>query len=102
MKSYRRASDKDKADHMRFELGCAGWLVSWVERDDGTWLAKVSCSRHEETIHAVGKTRTAAIKSASLKLAEIIKAESMDQDADQDQPDLDDPADDAESWKFGR
>jgi len=68
-----------KAERLRFELGLNGFLASWVQRDDGIWLARVSCDRYHKTVHGYGRTRTLALRAATVKLTKAIIQETYDQ-----------------------
>lgn len=67
--------DEEHAHFRRKILGRRRWLVSWDRRDDGRWLARVSCPHLPMTIVRSGITRCEAIRFATEFLEDLAPRE---------------------------
>jgi hypothetical protein len=66
------AWDDREARLLRAELGGHRWLVSWTRRDDGRWLARVSCPSLPTTVERDGRSRCRAIRRAEAALHRLL------------------------------
>jgi hypothetical protein len=87
MKNLIDARDERIAREMREGYGRCGWLVSWYQRDDDSWLARLSCPDVYDTVEEIGRTRREAIALAEAELTRklaLLHRKQDDQDFDGD------------------
>lgn len=70
--------DEEHARFRRAVLGRRQWLVSWEERGDGRWLARVSCPQLPMTIERSGNTRCEAIRFATEFLEDLVPPKDLE------------------------